>query len=417
LGRLIIGAFSSSDAMTTHDTLINPRIQTLSEEVAAGKHGVLETFWQNVQQFGTPLIERTDDDSHALVTFLWRATEPGAGVKLIRGLTQRDDNRSALFHLPHTDLWYRTFRARSDTRALYLLLPTGGSAQVDPCNPKTYHYPADEDHPNQQAFTVSVVELPQAPAQPWVQPQPTIAKGHLQRHTFQSAILSNQRRLWVYTPPDYSGLGTAYDLLILFDGWLYAHTLRAPVTLDNLIGAGKLPALVAIMLDSPNRMQELLCYPPFADFLAHELLPWAQHHFHVTPTPMHRTVGGLSAGGVAAAYVGFRYPALFGNVLAQSGAFWWRPPDDCEPEWLARQFARSARLPLHFSLDVGLLEEWTEGDEGVSQLVSTRHLRTVLRAKGYRVAYREFSGDHDEICWQGTFADGLLSLVNDRASA
>jgi enterochelin esterase-like enzyme len=168
--------------------------------------------------------------------------------------------------------------------------------------------------------------------------------------------LNNERRVSVYTPPGYRADGAAYDLLILFDGWLYAHALRAPVTLDNLIGAGKLPPLVAIMLDSSSRMQELLCYPPFADFLAHDLLPWAQQQFHVTSNQLHRTVGGLSAGGVAAAYVGMRYPHLFGNVLAQSGAFWWRPPDEEEPEWLARQFATSARLPLRFSLDVGRLE-------------------------------------------------------------
>jgi enterochelin esterase-like enzyme len=41
----------------------------------------------------------------------------------------------------------------------------------------------------------------------------------------------------------------------------------------------------------------------------------------------------------------------------------------------------------------------------------------VLRAKGYQVAYREFRGDHGEICWQGTFADGLRALVHERASA
>ena len=103
--------------------------------------------------------------------------------------------------------------------------------------------------------------------------------------------------------------------------------------------------------------------------------------------------------------------------VAQSPAFWWRPQNEDEPEWLARQFVASPRLPLHFYLDVGLLEDWIEGDEGVSQLVSTRHLRNILQAKGYPVHYAEFSGDHDEICWQGTLADGLMALLNEEATS
>ena len=99
--------------------------------------------------------------------------------------------------------------------------------------------------------------------------------------------------------------------------------------------------------------------------------------------------------------------------VAQSAAFWWRPQNEDEPEWLARQFVASPRLPLRFYLDVGLLEDWTEGDEGVSQLVSTRHFRNILHAKGYPVRYAEFSGDHEEICWQGTLADGLIALLNE----
>jgi enterochelin esterase family protein len=404
--------------MTTPDALISPRIKTLREELAAGKHAALDAFWQEVNRSGTPLIESvTDDDAHVWVTFLWRAKELVEKIRIIRGLTQHDPNCAELFHLPDTDLWYRTFRARSDIRTLYLFLPKGSSEQLDPLNSKTYLYPPDEDNPEQGGEVVSVLELPQAPAQPWVQPQPNIPTGQLERCTLHSSILNNERRIWVYTPPGYTVSGNPYDLLILFDGWAYAHAMHAPVTLDNLIGVGKIPPLVAVMLDSPDRMQELLCYPPFADFLAQELMPWAHQNYHLTNKPTQTIVGGMSAGGLAAAYIGLRYPELFGKVLAQSAALWWRPHDESEPEWLARQFVTGPRLPLRFYLDVGLLEDWTEGDEGVSQLVSTRHLRNVLQAKGYPVHYAEFSGDHDEICWQGTLADGLITLLNEEATS
>ena len=48
--------------------------------------------------------------------------------------------------------------------------------------------------------------------------------------------------------------------------------------------------------------------------------------------------------------------------------------------------------------------------DGGSILVTNRHLRDVLRAKGYEVFYQEFQGAHDYLSWRGTIADGLILL-------
>ena len=44
-------------------------------------------------------------------------------------------------------------------------------------------------------------------------------------------------------------------------------------------------------------------------------------------------------------------------------------------------------------------------------LTPNRTFRDLLRAKGYEVSYREFTGAHTYLNWRATFPDGLLALV------
>jgi enterochelin esterase family protein len=58
------------------------------------------------------------------------------------------------------------------------------------------------------------------------------------------------------------------------------------------------------------------------------------------------------------------------------------------------------------------------GTEPMSRLAisaPSRHVRDVLLAKGYEVAYREFPGGHDYFWWIESLAEGLIALLGDRA--
>src|SRR5262249_39754972 len=152
-------------------------------------------------------------------------------------------------------------------------------------NPRRFDFPKDEEDPNDFEQIISVIELPAAPPQPWSEQRPNTPAGRVEQHKVRSTILDNERRVWVYTPPDYTTAGAPFGLLLLFDGWSSIYILSAPTILDNLRAADRLPPLVAIMVDSldqKTRSRELPCYPPFADFLVQELLPWARQRYHIT---------------------------------------------------------------------------------------------------------------------------------------
>jgi enterochelin esterase family protein len=76
------------------------------------------------------------------------------------------------------------------------------------------------------------------------------------------------------------------------------------------------------------------------------------------------------------------------------------------PGLLARQFVQSPPLPLKFFIEVGRYETTLP----FSMLLETRRLRDVLLAKGHDVAYSEFVGGHNEVCWRGSFANAIITL-------
>lgn len=404
----------------------SPRITALERVLSAGDDAALGAFWQDVAQPGAPLMECIEDEpEYSLVTFLWRDKGDTENVVIFGGPAGwQEPAKNQLTRLLESDLWYRTYRVRSDLRTTYVLshndpftdLEYGTDdyykrVKPDPLNPKVFVYPADEELPEVRELSVSILELPDAPAQTWIMPRPDVPKGRVEMHRLRSDILSNERRVYVYTPPDYTASGEPYGLLLLFDGPAYIDLVPTPTILDNLISEGKIPPIVAIIpdsLDHETRNRELPCHQPFVDFLTDELLPWVHEHYHVTSDPARSIVGGSSYGGLGATFVGLRASDHFGNVLSQSGSFWWDFKDDHPQEWLTQQFISEPRLPLRFYMEVGLQEK----DGRVSVMVPpNRHLRDILRLKGYEVEYREFNGGHDYVCWRGSFADGLLALI------
>ncbi len=412
--------------MTSKAPLISPCLATLERELVAGNTSALPEFWQFVVTIGTPLIEAiSGDDTHVLVTFLWQETEKLQNILIAGAVVGWDVAENQMSRLLKTDLWYKTYKMRSDTRAIYrfslndTLVPWNldnmegrlAASHRDPLNHRIFIFPKYQDDPAGTDTLLSVLELPDAPPQPWITERPGVTKGVIEPHHIHSAILRNERRAWVYTPPGYRSDAEPYGLLLLFDGGAYREFIPTPTILDNLLAEGMLPPMVAVLLDSPphSRNHELACHPPFVDFLVQELVPWLHKHYNVTTDPQKTIVGGSSAGGLAAAYVGLHASAIFGKVLSQSGSFWWDwdTEEKIAQQWLTHEFAISPKQPLHFYIDVGRLERIA----GYDLLMVNRHLRDVLLAKGYTVDYAELGGGHEYISWRGGFSDGLLALT------
>lgn len=247
----------------------------------------------------------------------------------------------------------------------------------------------------------------------WTEAQPGTPKGKVEMATLDDKEYKRKRRVWVYTPPDYNQKSSApYRLLICFDGLTYTSEIPLPTILDNLLAAGKIWPTVAVMVDNEEaRLEDLANRQSFANFMGNELLPWVRNNYRVATEADKTILCGYSAGGLAAAYVAWKRPNLFGNVLSQSGAFWRGNEGGMnDTEWLTEQFKNSPKLNIRFYIEVGALETGKTAG-GTIFIEANRHLNQVLQAKGYDVRYLEVEGArHEPAHWRSQLAKGIIYL-------
>lgn len=417
----------------------SPRLQRLMADLETNS-GALAAFWAECAATGAPLIEAVASPAGAtMVTFVWRETRPTSNVVLLEWISGEDFPDRQLTHLPGTDLWHRSMVMRDDIRTSYQFAPNDSLVRKadetdwetrqrgwvpDPLNPLRLVDERFEIDAGLLRFNDSVLALPRSAPEPWIVHDPAVPAGTVDHHTFASKILGNSRDLWVYTPAGYGDRRDSLPVLVLFDGERHDSVLRVPTVLDNLIAAGAIPPLVALMIGNVDRGTELPCSEPFAKALVDEMLPWLGERYRVTGDASERVVAGASYGGLAAAWAGLTHPEAFGNVLSQSGSYWWKPdPRNAELElvlgdapewaWLPARVATMEPVPVRFWMEVGRLENRTSGGDTPSMVACNRHMRDVLVSRGYAVTYREYSGGHDYVWWRSTLADGLIALLGD----
>jgi len=423
----------------------SPIILRFKEEIKINQKEAVSKFWKQIKKTGTPIFEEIEgDDKYNIITFVVKGDEEIKNIVCFDMFVTNDIKEGLLERIEDTDVYFISHKILKGIRETYTLcknvplkpkdpveylFENNDSVFSDPLNPKKTFWRV-----NGITFPFSEIESPEALPQPWSGERLNIDQGTIEEFTSYSEILNNQRKILVYTPPNYSKNHSPYHFLMLFDGILFEEIVKVSSIFDNLIAGEKIPPIIVILVQNfldislARRASELPPNPKFVEYIIKELLPWIQSKFNITTDPTQSVIAGASYGGIASTYIAFKHPEIFGNVLSMSGGFswspgvefwvtrirefkdferWWSEEDEREGDWLARQFARSEKVPLKFYLDIGILEK----TDPTQLFIANRHFRTVLQAKEYPVYYKEFLGGHDFVCWRGSIADGLIYLI------
>ena len=234
---------------------------------------------------------------------------------------------------------------------------------------------------------------------------PGIAKG-------RPGVVPYRRRVAVYVPQQYVP-GTPAPFLVAQDGLGYRDVL--PKALDTLIYQRRLPAMIAVMINSgggdAQGSERGLEYDTLSDayarFVETEVLPRIAADYHVvfTKDPNGRATMGGSSGGAAAFTMAWFRPDLFRRVLTYSGTYvnQQSPPNPASPhgawEYHEHWLWQTPRKPLRVWLEVGENDIGAGRDEASlhNWVLANRRMAAALKAKqyAYRFVFAEGAGHVD----------------------
>lgn len=157
-----------------------------------------------------------------------------------------------------------------------------------------------------------------------------VPHGRVQQILFPSESTNISRRAFVYTPADYDkDQSKRYPVLYLQHGWGEDETAwsvqgHANLIMDNLIAEGKIDPFLIVMtygMTNEIRMGGLRNFDigPFQTVLVDELIPYVDANLRTLSDQTHRTMAGLSMGGMETKSITMNNLDKFSHIALLSG--------------------------------------------------------------------------------------------------
>ncbi|MGE6591076.1 alpha/beta hydrolase [Bacillus mycoides] len=372
-------------------SIISPKLEELNNQLKKGNEKAIYTFLYEIKSNNTPLIEQCPvENQYKLITYIWLGDQKTENVYVFGSFPGWDLSVNQLQRLLQTDIWYVTFR-------------------TDESFISTYYFSVNDFFENDWIKRSEKYQLDRYSSR---FPSEHYPSGKIETYSFHSTILNDTRKIYIYTPHDYSHTSHLQELLIVFDGNSFINNLSIARTLNYLIYEKEIPSCIAVAIEPVDRLEELTYNDKMNTFLTEELLPWIQARYHVYQEKNHTTIAGFSLGGLAAFYAALQNPHVFGNVLSMSGSVHWKK-DGYENQipWIENQISSidSNTSQPHFYIAAGDLEN-------KPLLTANRRLYKALKEKGYQITYEEFQGGHDGVWWREKLFDGLKALKHTKTT-
>lgn len=279
-----------------------------------------------------------------------------------------------------------------------------------------------------------------------------LSTSRVEEIKFPSPALGRESAALVYLPAGYAEAAQPLPVIYLLHGrgddlrsWLAARAV-----LDELIAAGRIPPVLAVLPDAPSSRRagfyidsqfggsaELPAGEAVETALARDLPAFIDRTFRTVAGREGRIVGGYSMGGFGAVRFAFAHADQFATAIVLSPALYLELPPEASSmrvfgafgrgeqtfdEAIYRRLSRpwlagtATTFPLRIFLAVG--DDETVRDADQRSLTSDaaelhRHLRGIT---GVEVQLRILDGGHEWRVWLAGFRAGVIWLLGPPAT-
>jgi enterochelin esterase-like enzyme len=223
------------------------------------------------------------------------------------------------------------------------------SVTLGPFEPNLYEYqfslegrkisdPGNDMPKPQRQVDTSLLLIPGAP--PDFLDVQNGGHGTMRDETYYSTTLAKNRRVLVYTPPNYDRSRAPLPVLYLYHGFWdtrfsWVTEGRLAQILDNLLAAGKAVPMIVVVPEahalppeetpviSSDFVSNVTPYltknqQAVDDELFHDIIPFIEARYTISGLPRARAIAGLSMGGLQAIETGIVHLGYFGWIGAFS---------------------------------------------------------------------------------------------------
>jgi len=234
-----------------------------------------------------------------------------------------------------------------------------------------------------------------------------VPHGALAAVSYRSALLDRDRRMHVYTPPNYGTTTERFPVLYLLHGSgdsdeTWSSLGRASAILDNLIAAGRARPMLVVMPAGHTRPTEPVTGAAaraefVKEFLA-DIVPYVEKHYRVRADRLSRAVAGLSMGGghtlniVIPNMEKFAYAGVFSAGLSGGGAG--------QPSALDAWETANKTALQNEALRKSMKLIWFSTGKEDAAMANTLNAVSLLKKYSFTPVFQESAGGHTWDNWR-----------------
>jgi enterochelin esterase-like enzyme len=249
------------------------------------------------------------------------------------------------------------------------------------------------------------------------------AHGTMRDETYYSTTLGKNRRVLVYTPPNYDRSRAPLPVLYLYHGFYdtrysWVTEGRLAQILDNLLAQGKAVPMIVVVPDahalpfettpetSPDFWANLNTFwgknqSAADEELFHDIIPFIETRYNISHEPRERAITGFSMGGLQSIETGIVHLGYFSWV----GAF-----SPFSPMWVfSDEFKNALKDPNKIKENLRLFEIVTGEDDHMSG-PTTIEFEGQLKQANIQHVYTVLPGTHSMFVWRPALSNFLQEI-------